>query len=113
VFWTLGAGNSVREIMAGLNGNTNFAMGEGHINNRFAQTRRTADTEAYTNSYGQAMQVMQRRNLFAYGNAESDPKVRGANLDELRARSEDPIRHKEFLMRSSLIESVRKAASIL
>ncbi len=32
-----GAGNSVREIMAGLNGNTNFAMGEGHINNRFAQ----------------------------------------------------------------------------
>ncbi|QEX21914.1 cell envelope biogenesis protein AsmA [Hypericibacter adhaerens] len=32
-----GAGNSVREIMAGLNGNTNLAMGEGHINNRFAK----------------------------------------------------------------------------
>jgi uncharacterized protein involved in outer membrane biogenesis len=32
-----GAGNSVREIMAGLNGNTNFTMGEGHINNRFAK----------------------------------------------------------------------------
>jgi uncharacterized protein involved in outer membrane biogenesis len=32
-----GAGNSVREIMAGLNGNTNFAMGEGHINNAFAK----------------------------------------------------------------------------
>jgi len=32
-----GAGNSVREIMAGLNGNTNFAMGEGHINNDFAK----------------------------------------------------------------------------
>jgi uncharacterized protein (DUF1501 family) len=34
------------------------------LNNRFAQTRRSADTEAYTNSYAQAMQVMQRRNLF-------------------------------------------------
>jgi AsmA family protein len=32
-----GAGNSVREIMAGLDGNTNFAMGEGHINNSFAK----------------------------------------------------------------------------
>jgi uncharacterized protein involved in outer membrane biogenesis len=32
-----GAGNSVREIMAGLNGNTNLAMGEGHINNDFAK----------------------------------------------------------------------------
>jgi hypothetical protein len=34
------------------------------LNNRFAQTRRSADTEAYTNSYAQAIQVMQRRNLF-------------------------------------------------
>jgi 3-(3-hydroxy-phenyl)propionate hydroxylase len=43
---------------------------------------------------------------------ESDPKIRQANLDELRAKSEDPIRHKEFLMRTSLIESVRKAELI-
>jgi uncharacterized protein (DUF1501 family) len=34
------------------------------LNNRFSQTRRSADTEAYTNSYAQATQVMQRRNLF-------------------------------------------------
>ncbi|MBM3996718.1 MAG: DUF1501 domain-containing protein [Planctomycetes bacterium] len=34
------------------------------LNNRFAQTRRSADTEAYTNSFAQAMQVMERRNLF-------------------------------------------------
>jgi uncharacterized protein (DUF1501 family) len=34
------------------------------LNNRFAETRRSAETEAYANSYGQAMQVMQRRNLF-------------------------------------------------
>jgi len=43
---------------------------------------------------------------------ESDPQVRRANLDELQARSEDPVRHKEFLMRTSLIESVRKAQLI-
>ncbi len=34
------------------------------LNNRFSQARRSADTEAYTNSYAQATQVMQRRNLF-------------------------------------------------
>jgi uncharacterized protein (DUF1501 family) len=34
------------------------------LNNRFTQTRRSADTEAYTNSFGQAQQVMARRNLF-------------------------------------------------
>jgi uncharacterized protein (DUF1501 family) len=34
------------------------------LNNRFTQTRRSAETEAYTNSFAQATQVMQRRNLF-------------------------------------------------
>lgn len=34
------------------------------INSRFAQARRSADTEAYTNSFSQAQQVMARRNLF-------------------------------------------------
>lgn len=32
-----GTGNSVREIMAGLNGSTNLEMGQGRINNRFAE----------------------------------------------------------------------------
>jgi 3-(3-hydroxy-phenyl)propionate hydroxylase len=43
---------------------------------------------------------------------EKDPKVRQANLDELRAIAGDPQRHKQFLMRSSLLESMRKAAAI-
>jgi uncharacterized protein (DUF1501 family) len=34
------------------------------VSSRFAQTRRSADTEAYTNSFGQAQQVMQRHRLF-------------------------------------------------
>src|SRR5262249_15708102 len=43
---------------------------------------------------------------------ENDPKIRRSNLDELRAKSEDPARHKEFLMHTSLIESARKAELI-
>ena len=34
------------------------------LNTRFAQARRSADTEAYTNSYDQAAQVIARRDLF-------------------------------------------------
>jgi uncharacterized protein (DUF1501 family) len=37
------------------------------LNSRFAETRRSADTEAYTNSFAQATQVMSRRNLFDLG----------------------------------------------
>ena len=39
---------------------------------------------------------------------ERDPAVRTANLDELRATAEDRGRHKQFLMRTSLLESVRR-----
>jgi len=44
---------------------------------------------------------------------EKDPAVRAANFDELRATAADPERHRRFLLRSSLIDSVRKAASII
>ena len=37
------------------------------LNSRFAETRRSADTEAYTNSFAQAQQVMERRNIFDLG----------------------------------------------
>jgi 3-(3-hydroxy-phenyl)propionate hydroxylase len=43
---------------------------------------------------------------------EGDPKARQARFDELRAIAEDPQKHKEFLLRTSLIASVRKAQSI-
>ena len=35
-----------------------------HLNDRFARRRRTAETEAYTNSYEQAQQLMARREIF-------------------------------------------------
>lgn len=41
---------------------------------------------------------------------ETDEKSRAANFDNLRATASDPIRAKEFLLKSSLIASVREAA---
>jgi len=43
---------------------------------------------------------------------ERDEKARQEALDELRATVEDPARHKQFLMRSSLLDSVRKSRAI-
>jgi len=43
---------------------------------------------------------------------ERDPKVRQNNFDELRRSAADPALHKRFLMRTSLIESVRRAREI-
>lgn len=43
---------------------------------------------------------------------EKDPAVRLKRLDELREIEADPVRQKEFLMRSSLIASVRRARTI-
>ena len=56
----------------------------------------------------QAQTVGNKRRL-----EEKDPAVRAANFDELRAIAADPARHREFLLRTSLITSVRKAAAII
>ena len=44
--------------------------------------------------------------------AEKDPAVRQKDHDELRRQSEDPNLAREFLLRTSLINSVREAAQI-
>lgn len=43
---------------------------------------------------------------------EKDPAVREANFDNLRKTAADPVSHRAFLLRTSLIESVRKANAI-
>lgn len=43
---------------------------------------------------------------------QKDPAARKVALDELRATADNPARHKAFLMRSSLIESVRESKHI-
>jgi 3-(3-hydroxy-phenyl)propionate hydroxylase len=40
---------------------------------------------------------------------ERDPAQREKRFDELRRTAEDPVRHKSFLMRASLLESTRDA----
>src|ERR1019366_541605 len=56
------------------------------LNNRFAQTRRSADTEAYTNSYAQATQVMQRRGLFDLGQESMQMRDRYGSHDFAQTR---------------------------
>jgi 3-(3-hydroxy-phenyl)propionate hydroxylase len=43
---------------------------------------------------------------------EKDPAVRAANFDQLSRTAADPAQHRQFLLRTSLIDSVRKAALI-
>ena len=44
--------------------------------------------------------------------AEADPQTRRRNRDELRRAADDPVLAREFLLRASLISSVREAAEI-
>lgn len=54
-------------------------------------------------------QTMRNKRLLA----EKDPAVRQKNHDELRRTAEDPKLARAFLLRSSLIESLREAEKIL
>jgi len=69
---------------------------------RYERRRRPLNIE-----YVQQQTVANKKRL-----EERDPRVRQANFDELRRAAGDPRLHREFLMRTSLIESVRKAARI-
>jgi 3-(3-hydroxy-phenyl)propionate hydroxylase len=44
--------------------------------------------------------------------AEKDPAVRKQNHDQLRRTSEDPKLARAFLLRSSLLDSIREADQI-
>lgn len=69
---------------------------------RYGRRRRTLNIE-----FVQEQTISNKKRL-----EEKDPSARQARFDELRAISEDPKRHKQFLLRTSLIESVRKAKSM-
>jgi 3-(3-hydroxy-phenyl)propionate hydroxylase len=43
---------------------------------------------------------------------ERDPAVRKRNHDELRRSADDPVLARQFLLRTSLIESLREAEKI-
>jgi 3-(3-hydroxy-phenyl)propionate hydroxylase len=73
-----------------------------HLLDRYERRRRPLNIE-----YVQQQTVANKTRL-----EERDPKVRQANFDELRRTAADPVLHKQFLMRTSLIESARKAQKI-
>jgi 3-(3-hydroxy-phenyl)propionate hydroxylase len=69
---------------------------------RYVRQRRGANV-----AFVQAQSIRNKQVL-----EEKDPAVRQRNLDELRAIAADPVRHKEYVVRSSMIWSVRHAAGI-
>lgn len=70
--------------------------------NRYTRRRRTLNIE-----FVQEQTINNKKRL-----EERDPKARQARFDELRAIADEPARQKEFLLRTSLIASVRKAQSM-
>jgi 2-polyprenyl-6-methoxyphenol hydroxylase-like FAD-dependent oxidoreductase len=58
-------------------------------------------------AHTQAQTIRNKRLL-----AEKDPAVRKRNQDELRRTAEDPVRARAFMLRASLIESLREAEQI-
>jgi 3-(3-hydroxy-phenyl)propionate hydroxylase len=70
---------------------------------RYARQRRHVAIQ-----HTQALTIRNKRLL-----AEKDPDVRRRSQDELRRTAEDPTRARAFLLRASLIESLREAEAIV
>ena len=69
---------------------------------RYTRRRRTLNIE-----FVQEQTILNKKRL-----EDRDPAARQARFDELRATAENAAGHKEFLLRSSLLASMRKAQSI-
>ena len=69
---------------------------------RYERIRRPLNIE-----YVQEQTTANKRRL-----EEKDPAKRETRFDELRRMADDPAKHKAFLMKASLIESARRAATI-
>ena len=80
-----------------------------HAKERRHQTRRIVrnDRNPFALKHTQAETIRNKRVL-----AEQDPAVRKQNHDQLRRTAEDPKLARAFLLRSSLIESLREAEQI-
>ena len=99
----------------GLNCGIHDAMRAGRTAGR-GDPRRTPDSDldAMTRvrrpmniEYVQQQTIANKKRL-----EEKDPAAREANFDNLRRTAADPVAHRAFLMRTSLLESVRKNASL-
>jgi 2-polyprenyl-6-methoxyphenol hydroxylase-like FAD-dependent oxidoreductase len=79
-----------------------FGRADASLLDRYTRQRRTAQVD-----YVQAQTIENKRKL-----EEKDPAIRRQHLDELRRASEDVARHKKFLYRSSLIDSLTSANAV-
>jgi len=68
----------------------------------YTRQRRTANIEQV-----QANSIANKKRLEAW-----DPEVRRRNFDELRRIAADPAENRQFLLTSSMIESVARAAAV-
>ena len=91
------AGNLAEKLAAVCRGEA-----EDSLLDRYVRQRRAANV-----SFVQAQSIRNKQVL-----EEKDPATRAKNLDELRAIAADRVRAKDYLVRSSMIWSVRHAASI-
>ena len=79
-----------------------FGRAEAGVFDRYTRQRRKAQID-----FVQAQSIQNKKTL-----EEKDPAIRRRHLDELRRTSEDVARHKAFLYRSSLIDSLNAANAV-
>ncbi len=79
-----------------------FGEAEDDELDRYEVQRRTTAID-----YLQAQTIRNKKRL-----EEKDPDIRRRNLDELRETAADPERARQFLLATSMIASVRRAATL-
>jgi 3-(3-hydroxy-phenyl)propionate hydroxylase len=79
-----------------------FGRADDSVFDRYTRQRRKAQID-----FVQAQSIQNKKTL-----GEKDPAIRRKHLDELRRTSEDVARHKAFLYRSSLIDSLNAANAV-
>src|SRR5713101_4081622 len=92
----------------GMNGGIHDAvnladkLADGAVFDRYTRQRRKAQID-----FVQAQTIQNKKSL-----EEKDPVIRREHLDELRRISEDVKRHKQFLYRAALIDSLNSANAV-
>ena len=79
-----------------------FGRAEPTVFDRYTRQRRKAQID-----FVQAQTIQNKKSL-----EEKDPVIRREHLDELRRISEDVMRHKQFLYRASLFDSLSSANAV-
>jgi 3-(3-hydroxy-phenyl)propionate hydroxylase len=79
-----------------------FAGTDDRLLDRYDRQRRTVAVEAVQQQTHRNQQII----------SERDPQVRKSSLDQLRRTAEDKQAAREYMLRSSMIASMRRAAEI-